>query len=523
MAVADLRDELNCSICLNVYEDPVMLRCGHNFCSTCIGKVLTAQEGSGMYSCPQCRMQFEERPALQRNLVLRNIAERFRSTHAEEEPSGVLCTYCINSLTPAVKTCVNCEASLCEGHVKVHNKSSEHVLIEPTTCLENRKCSKHKKILEYFCYEDSVCICVSCRLDGIHKGHQVEPIEEAFEKKREKWRNVLEELPSQKDEATSRIQTLLSNKDKMIRNAASTKEKVMDMVKEIKKKLDALEERILNEVYKQEEETSNSITKLIQNLEVNIDSISEKITMFEKMYSMADPLRVLQDHGVDRDNEAKDCKVLEKTQRKDDGINDFPERMIYVQLFKSLFNIVNEVRADTLQTDLDLILDEDTAGNNVNISKDLKTLSWAEIQNSLPRTPKRFSINQVLSKNSFSSGQHYWEMETSKTGNWRVGVAYASMDTKDRSSFGDNKKSWCLRRSNDKYSVLHDKTETGFAQTSSSHNVGVYLDYEDGRLSFYELCGSVRHMHTFHTTFTEPLHAAVLVYKSFVKIMNMAH
>ncbi|XP_018417672.1 PREDICTED: nuclear factor 7, brain-like [Nanorana parkeri] len=473
MAVADLRDELNCSVCQNVYEDPVMLRCGHNFCSTCIGKVLTAQEGSGMYSCPQCRMQFEERPTLQRNIVLRNIAERFRSAHLEE----------------------------------------------PTTSLENRKCSKHKRILEYFCYEDSVCICVSCRLDGIHKGHQVEPIEEAFEKKREKWRNVLEELSSQKDEATRRIQTLLSHKDKVMRNAANTKDKVMDMFRNIKKKLDVLEERILNEVYKQEEETSNSITKLIQNLEVNIDSISEKITMFEKMYSMADPLRVLQDHGVDRDNEAKDCKVLEKTQRKNNVVKDFHERMIYVQLFKSLFNIVNEVRADTLQTDLDLILDRDTAGNSVNISKDLKTVSWAEIQNNLPRTPKRFLINQVLSKNSFSSGQHYWEIETGKAGSWRVGVAYASMDTKIQGSIGDNKKSWCLQRCNDKYSVMHDQDKISFTQSSSSHNVGVYLDYEGGRLSFYELCGSVRHIHTFHTNFTEPLHAAFLVYKSFVKLL----
>ncbi|XP_018417673.1 PREDICTED: E3 ubiquitin-protein ligase TRIM62-like [Nanorana parkeri] len=523
MAVADLRDELSCSVCQNVYEDPVILRCGHNFCSTCIGKVLTAQEGSGMYSCPQCRMQFEERPVLYRNILLRNIAERFRSTHLEEEPSRVLCTYCINSSTPAVKTCVNCEASLCEGHVNVHNKSSEHVLIEPTTYLKNLKCSKHKKILEYYCYEDSVCICVSCRLDGIHKGHQVEPIEEAFEKKREKWRNVLEELPSQKDEATSRIQTLLSHMEKVIRNAASTKKTVMDMFRDIKKKLDALEERIVNEVYKQEEEASNSITKLIQNLEVNIDSISEKITMFEKMYSMADPLRVLQDHGVDRDNVAKDCKVLEKTQRKDDGVKDFHERMIYVQLFKSLFNIVNEVRADTLQTDLDLILDEDTAGNSVNLSNDLKIVTYTEIQNSLPRTPKRFSISQVLSKTSFSSGQHYWEIETSETGSWRVGVAYASMDIKDQNLIGDNKNSWCLRRFNDKYFVVHDEDMISFTQSSSSHNVGVYLDYEDGRLSFYELCDPVRHIHTFHTTFTEPLHAAFAVHNSYVKIMSIVH
>ncbi|OCT58411.1 E3 ubiquitin-protein ligase TRIM39 [Xenopus laevis] len=75
MAAADLRDELNCSICLSIYTDPVMLPCGHNFCQGCIGKALDTQEGSRSYSCPECREEYQERPALNRNRTLRNIAE----------------------------------------------------------------------------------------------------------------------------------------------------------------------------------------------------------------------------------------------------------------------------------------------------------------------------------------------------------------------------------------------------------------------------------------------------------------
>ncbi|XP_073457848.1 E3 ubiquitin/ISG15 ligase TRIM25-like [Aquarana catesbeiana] len=513
MAVAELRNELNCSICLNVYEDPVILRCGHNFCSTCIGNVLTSQEGSGGYSCPECRMQFEERPELQRNIVLRNIAERFQSTHPEEESGGILCTYCINFSTPAVKTCVNCEASLCKGHVKVHIKSPEHVLIEPTTYLEKRKCSQHKKILEYYCCEDSVCICVSCRLDGTHKGHQVELIEDAFEKKREKFRNVLGDLSSQKEEARSRIQTLLGHKDKVKRKAATFNKRVTNLFRDIHKKLDALKKRILNEGHRQEEEATNSVTDLIQHLEAEIDEFSKKITMAEKLYNIKDPLNVLRDDGTTKEGQ----KDLKGTTRTND-VKDLHEGPAFKSLLKGLFDIVNQVRLDTLQVNSDIVLDIDTAGNNVNVSKDLKTVSYTE-SCTYPTSP--FINNQIYSKIIFSSGQHYWEVETSKTGHWRIGVAYASIDTKD-GLIGNNKKSWCLRRYNGKSFVVYDDKEMGLMQTFSSLRFGIYLDYEDGRLSFYELSDPVRHIHTFRTTFTEPLHAAFLVLNSSVTILNVA-
>ncbi|XP_072282012.1 E3 ubiquitin/ISG15 ligase TRIM25-like [Pyxicephalus adspersus] len=520
MAVADLREELNCSICLNVFEDPVMLKCGHNFCSTCITNVLRAQEGSGVYSCPQCRMQFQEQPALQRNIVLRNIIAHFQSTHSKEEPTGILCTYCINFSAPAVKTCINCEASLCEGHVKVHNKSSEHVLIEPTSCLENRKCSMHKKILEYYCCKDSICICVSCRLDGIHKGHQVKTVQDAFEQKRGELKNVLEDLSSQKEEATNKIQTLKDEKDKEMKNAANLHKTILDLFTNIKKKLNTLEKQVLKEVCRQKAETSKSATELIQNLEVNIDKISKKIIKLEKIYSLVDPITFLQDRDDENHSKEEDRKSLEKKTRKE--MEYLHEGMIYIQLCKGLCHIVNQVKLDVLQAGSDVVLDDDTAGNSLHISEDFKTVSSTKIPNSYPMILKRFTFNQVLSKNIFSFGQHYWEVETSKEGNWRIGVAYASIDTKkNQSALGNNKKSWCLRRFNDHYSVMHDDNVLSLTHASSCNSFGVYLDYEAGRLAFYELGDPITYLYTFNTTFTEPVHAAFLVSASSLKVMSM--
>ncbi|XP_077341374.1 E3 ubiquitin-protein ligase TRIM39-like [Lithobates pipiens] len=184
MASSDLRAELDCPICLNIYTDPVMLKCGHNFCRVCIDHALDTQEGSGCYSCPQCRRKFRERPPLQRNITLRNITQHFLSAPPPDPEVAISCTYCIHFFVPAVKSCLHCEASLCDDHLRAHSKSPEHVLCDPTTTPENRKCPVHKKILEYYCTEDSACICISCVITGEHRGHQLKTLEEAFMKKK---------------------------------------------------------------------------------------------------------------------------------------------------------------------------------------------------------------------------------------------------------------------------------------------------------------------------------------------------
>ncbi|KAM6100774.1 zinc finger protein RFP-like [Pterocles gutturalis] len=53
MSVEVLRDEVSCSICLELFQDPVSIHCGHSFCQTCITR---HWEGRTTYfSCPRCR------------------------------------------------------------------------------------------------------------------------------------------------------------------------------------------------------------------------------------------------------------------------------------------------------------------------------------------------------------------------------------------------------------------------------------------------------------------------------------
>ncbi|XP_072279081.1 E3 ubiquitin/ISG15 ligase TRIM25-like [Pyxicephalus adspersus] len=534
MALADTSDDLNCSVCLNIYTDPVNLRCGHSYCRECIEKALDEQTGSGVYKCPRCRKEFQDRPALHPNLDLRNIADRVRSQAAQKE-CGIFCTYCIHSLVPAVKSCLLCEAALCDNHLSVHIKSPEHVLTEPTRSLRNRKCSVHNKILEFYCTEDCSCVCVNCRLDGDHIGHRVQTLAEASEQKLDKLRQVQERLSSQRVETEKRVHKLQEHGSKVREMAASLLVRVTALFRDIKRQLQDLERRVLGEISRQEEKISHSVSHLIEKLDIRKNELFAKILYIEEMCNMEDPVTVLHekesaDFGIPREEEANE--------RQTEDVGYLDEDLISLTIRKGLSNAISAtgtLRAGACDTptgsettinlkDLgrmtpansqaasDLLLDETTAGNQMNISEDLKAISWTMRPLNRPMTSQRFQYNQVLSVRGFSLGRYYWDVESSSTGDWRIGVAYASMLRRGEHSFiGYNKESWCLRRCNNTYSVWHDNKSLTLPPKPSSNKLRVHLEYEDGQLAFYELSERIRHLYTFTSKFNEPLHAAFYV------------
>ncbi|OCT62522.1 hypothetical protein XELAEV_18043605mg [Xenopus laevis] len=507
MAAADLRDELTCSVCQDIYTDPVSLPCGHNFCQGCIRRTWEWQESiEEDPSCPECRQKYRKKPELQRNRSLCNIAERFLSTHPEHNGTGIFCTYCVHSHVPAAKSCLLCEASLCNTHVRVHSKSAEHVLIEPTTSMGNRKCSAHKELLKYYCCEDGACICASCCLAGEHRSHRVELLNEASEKKKEKLRNVLEKLSPETDETERGAQRLQEHRREVEKKAASETERVTVLFRDIREHLETLEKRLLINITRQKEELSLQLTNLILELDIKKDELFRKIHQIEELCNMADPLTVLQesDGAVFCVAEGADKEGRESDDIKVPAVGDLEVDLISETLLTGLAGIVTGKTTD-------LELDINTAANNISVSEDRKSAFYSLQDQCRPQAPERFKYYQVLSEKSFHLGQHYWEVEGSKTGDWRVGVAYASIE-RDGVQFhlGDNSKSWCLCKENNNYTVRHDKKETSLPHVFC-RKIGISLDYEAGCLSFYELSEPIRHLHTFTAKFTEPLHAAFWV------------
>ncbi|XP_076851497.1 NACHT, LRR and PYD domains-containing protein 3-like isoform X2 [Brachyhypopomus gauderio] len=159
----------------------------------------------------------------------------------------------------------------------------------------------------------------------------------------------------------------------------------------------------------------------------------------------------------------------------------------------------------------ELTLDPNTAHTRLSLSEGNRKVTCVEEQQTYPDHPERFDYwEQVMCRESLT-GRCYWEAECSGVAD--IAVTYKGINRKGDSNdcwFGRNIKSWKLHCYNNSYSVYHNNNHTDISGPSSSNRVGVYLDWPAGTLSFYSVSShthTLTHLHTFHSTFTEPLYA----------------
>ncbi|XP_031418133.1 NACHT, LRR and PYD domains-containing protein 3-like isoform X2 [Clupea harengus] len=158
----------------------------------------------------------------------------------------------------------------------------------------------------------------------------------------------------------------------------------------------------------------------------------------------------------------------------------------------------------------ELTLDPNTAYRLLSLSEGNRKVTCVNEDQRYPDHPERFDRwYQVLSREGLS-GRCYWEAEWSG-GAAHIAVVYKSIQRKgsgDDCRLGYNDKSWSLYCSPGSYSAGHNNEHTDIpAPSSRSSTVGVYLDWPAGTLSFYSVSSdTLTHLHTFHSTFTEPLY-----------------
>lgn len=159
--------------------------------------------------------------------------------------------------------------------------------------------------------------------------------------------------------------------------------------------------------------------------------------------------------------------------------------------------------SDTTQ----LTLDPNTAHIDLSLAEgNRKATRWTK--QPYPDHPERFDFSrQVLCREGLK-GRCYWETEWS--GRAFIGVAYRQMHRKGEGTecwLGRNEHSWGLSCTKDGYRALHKDVSTAINTPPNSNKVGVYLDWSAGVMSFYMVsCGALNLLHTFRTTFTEPVY-----------------
>lgn len=100
---------------------------------------------------------------------------------SQDNTEDVLCDSCMDSPNKALKSCLTCQVSYCEAHLRPHLENAKfqnHRLVDPLHDIDCRHCDIHQLPLERFCLTDGCCLCPDCENQG-HEGHPTVSVGEA--------------------------------------------------------------------------------------------------------------------------------------------------------------------------------------------------------------------------------------------------------------------------------------------------------------------------------------------------------
>ncbi|XP_061403192.1 E3 ubiquitin/ISG15 ligase TRIM25-like [Lethenteron reissneri] len=503
--------ELTCPICLDAFRCPCTLSCGNSFCLECVEGAWDAAES---FSCPQCRVTFPRRPKLNKSVTLANLVEQ-RSA-AKKMATVVLCDFCNDGTTAASKTCLRCDMSYCPTHVKPHQENPKfrgHILVDPDTNPEDRKCKTHRKKIKFYCRKDKSLVCTTCTIAGDHKGHDVATLEDEH-KTREKQvgeeTRAVEEKRRKAEESVRRMEA--ARKDVQ---ASMTDEKASISVRFTRARaaLDAEEKAALEQAEQTGRELLSQIEKKIAHDQREINELQAAATRLQALAQERDSLAFLQGH-------------LEETCRAG-RVTAAPPSAPSQEDIASLK--VLKITAVKLLYGCSPTLDTNSAHDQLQISSDLRTMTRTRASQGRPDHPHRFDgCAQALCCESFSSGHHYWEVDVSDAQLWWVGVAYGTIPRNGGRAaqlLGKSDTSWCLEKSCNNFTVIHGGVKTALSVRGdlSLRRIGLHLHWEGGLLAFYR-ADSMEVIHEVRQRFLQPLYPAMCVqcYNEGLEIVDLS-
>ncbi|XP_071614919.1 zinc-binding protein A33-like [Heliangelus exortis] len=150
-----------------------------------------------------------------------------------------------------------------------------------------------------------------------------------------------------------------------------------------------------------------------------------------------------------------------------------------------------------------LTFDPESAHPNLVFSRDLTAVTERSRAQPVPSSPRRFrQCVNVLSSQTFGSGQHYWEVWVGCKTKWDLGVAAEAVDRAAKVKLCPENGYWTLR--------LRNRTEYWATTTPwvrltprrAPRKVGVFLDCQEGIVTFFD-AGDMSHLFTFHQVSAE--------------------
>ncbi|XP_053902598.1 butyrophilin subfamily 1 member A1-like [Malaclemys terrapin pileata] len=153
---------------------------------------------------------------------------------------------------------------------------------------------------------------------------------------------------------------------------------------------------------------------------------------------------------------------------------------------------------------VDVTLDPDTANPYLVLSEDRKRVRLGDTRQDLPDNPERFDrCYRVLGAEGFAGGRCYWEVEVGDKTGWALGVCRESVSRKGKVTVSPEDGYWALWLWDGGYKACTSPL-TSLPVSVRPSRVGIFLDYEAGEVSFYNVTDR-SHLFTFTDTFSGTL------------------
>lgn len=530
-------DQFSCSICLEVFVEPVSTPCGHSFCKACLQGYWNH---SKKFLCPMCKKSYTRKPEMSVNRVLAEISSQFQglmlaggaggaasrgstlnvsldaghSSSAGQDtgefarPGDVPCDACIGRKLKALKSCVNCPGSFCETHLRHHKKVktlTSHRLIEPTFHLEEKICKKHERLLEVYCRTDHVCICTACA-EATHKSHDIVSVDHEFKKKMNNVGKKRSELKHLIKERSKKLEEIKQSIKVIKASAQKELEESWQVYAELQRLVEQSQAELVELIATRQREAERHAQELARGLENELSQLRRRSNELEAHAQTQDKVLFLQNQTMlsappeptDWSAVSVNTDLYLGTIRSSVSslIDKFQEELkrLYGKELRKVQNYSSEV-----------ILDPSTAQKHLVVSDDGQQVRYEERKTSHSEGPKRFSPALfVLAREGLSSGRHYWEVDVGRKTAWTLGVARASARRKGEIRLSPEGGYWCLWLKGNEVKALA-ASRLPLMLPSQPSKVGIFLDYESGQISFYDVKARL-HLYTFMDTFGESLY-----------------
>ncbi|CAL8378933.1 unnamed protein product [Arctogadus glacialis] len=360
--INQLKSLLTCSVCTEIFTDPVSLGCHHSFCSSCLQDFWAQAENK---NCPVCKRKSSK-----------DIGVDFSTKELADSYAG-----------------------------RQRSDPSDEAQVV---------CTEHLKDIKWFCKDEQRAVCHVCEFPH-HQGHTVVRLEEQVQELKQQLRPDLTALQARRRRHQELEETYEAMVPHLKEQRVKTERRIRAEFEQLHRFLREEEEARVKALGEEEEQKRKRILLERKTLQEQIRSLSEGLSAVE-----AD----LQKDGLSFLSASTRSRTSARALLSGSDPQLLPGALL--DEAKHLGNLAHRVWEEMGQrtTFSPVTLDPNTAADCLSLSDDLTSVRRMDVIQKVPNNPERFTrYPVVLGSEGFSSGEHCWEVEVGDHPDWLIGVA----------------------------------------------------------------------------------------------------